>query len=164
MSQKESNELNSETSIKNIISDNPLHMIINIEELLSDEKNPKQKKEDKKKGKQEGKKEKKREIKNKPGEKKIIAVNKKNKKNEKKENNNKKKEEFKNEKEQGKNKLENIEKDKGENKMEIKDEDKLEKKGVNIELDKNLLKEPFFKKYNINSQKENKGKYIYINK
>ena len=37
MSQKESNELNSETSIKNIISDNPLHMIIiNIKkELLS---------------------------------------------------------------------------------------------------------------------------------
>lgn len=29
--------------------------------------------------------------------------------------------------------------------MEIKDEDKLEKKGVNIELDKNLLKEPFLK-------------------
>ena len=40
--------------------------------------------------------------------------------------------------------MENIEKDKGENKMEIKDEDKLEKKGVNIELDKNLLKEHLF--------------------
>ena len=40
----------------------------------------------------------------------------------------------------------------------------MENKGVKIEENKNLLKEPLFKKYNINPQKENKGKYIYINK
>ena len=70
MSQTGSNELNSDTLIKNIISANPLHMIINLNELLSDEENPEQEKEDKKKEKKEGKKEKKRKIKNQPNKKK----------------------------------------------------------------------------------------------
>jgi len=73
MRQKESNGLNSETSIKKIISDNPLHMIINLWELFSDEKNPNQKKKDKKKGKQEKNRKK---IKNDLGEKKLLLLTK----------------------------------------------------------------------------------------
>ena len=73
MRQKESNGLNSETSIKKIISDNPLHMIINLWELFSDEKNPNQKKKDKKKGKQEKTRKK---IKNDLGEKKLLLLTK----------------------------------------------------------------------------------------
>ena len=112
MRKKESNGLNSETSIKKIISDNPLHMIINLWELFSDEKNPNQKKKDKKKGKQEKNRKKNKEW---PGREKIIAFN-KIKKNEKEEN----KEEFKKDKDKGKNKLENKEKDKGKIKLKLK--------------------------------------------